>query len=551
MPITLNRSISDNIPVDPSKTVITGNGSQTVFNLTGQIPTINSNPNNLIVSLDGAIQEPNDDYTINNTTLTFTTPPDSGARIVVIARNSPYTYAANVPGDATVTGDKIVAGSVTPAKLSTGAPFWNTSSNVALGHTSPATNLHLNYSNYGAILLGANNSTGFTITKETPANTFNIWTGAIGSGTNRLCMTSSGDIGIGGITSPQSKLDVYGTIGFGLRSGGQNQPGYLSNIWSNTDGYRFFTLGSSYFNGTSWITNPNASFGSNNVCVIEGDTSGVSVFLNSSTGNTQRTDSTATFESFEKVRINMNGTIDVKNNAIVNCASVADAWVMAAPWDVRSNVIAPNNMRIRPIPSTNFVEWEQDIVNAWTDSSVGLVYYINKSNTLEPFAGVNAVSRPNGLAGVRIQLVEIIQNTPKSIMRCRLLDGPVTNIQTLFGTGGGNGFLYSTNGIIDSYNVSNFIKYGTGDYAITFVNNMADRNYAAVGCAGHHYNGGGALILSFDNTNVTAVAPNLQNHQRRTSSLIRFTTRYVVNNGVYDPHNLSVVIFGSSLQDNF
>lgn len=542
---SINRLLSDNIPVDPSKNTFTGNGSQTVFNLTGQIAAGSTNPSNLIVSLDGAIQEPGDDYSINNSTLTFTTAPDSGAKVVIVSRNSPFTYATNLPGDGTVTSAKIVAGNVTPDKLSTGAPFWNSSSNVALGHSSPATNLHLNYANYGAILFGNNNANGFHITKESSDNTFNIWSGAIGSGTNRLRIMPSGNIGLGGIDA-QARVHLRGnSVGTAI---GNNSAG----LWLETTNPHQSILEIEDYrvaNGNSWGTagyriqqRTDASFQA--YIQFNGNNDhGISIGTGSSTLNGHSVP--------ERIRITQDGTIDVRNNPIVNCASVADAWVMAAPWDVRSNVIAPNNTRIRPIAGTNFVEWEFDPINTWTDSSVGLVYYINRSSTLEPFAGVNAVSRPNGLAGVRLQLVEIIQNAPKSIMRCRLMDGPVTNIQTLFGTGGGNGFLYSTNGIIDSYNVSNFIKYGTGDYAITFVNNMADRNYAAVGCAGHHYTGGGALILSFDNTNVTAVAPNLQNYQRRTSSLIRFTTRYVVNNAVYDPHNLSVVIFGSSLQDNF
>lgn len=548
---SLNRLLSDNLPVDPSRNVFTGNGNQTVFNLSGQIAAGSTNPSNLAVSLDGAMQEPVDDYSINNSTLTFTTAPDSGARVVVISRNSPFTYATNLPGDGTVTSAKIVAGNVSQDKLSTGAPFWNSSGNVALGHSSPTTNLHLNYSNYAAILMGANNSTGFLLTKETPSNTFNIWAAPAGSGPLRLRMNSSGDVSLGAI-DPQNKLDVHGTIGFGLRSGGANQPGYLSNIWSATHGYRFFTLGSTYFDGTNWITNPNASFGSNNVCVIEGDTSGVSVFLNSSTGNTQRTDSTATFESFEKIRINMNGTIDVKNNPIVNCASVADAWMMGYPAVVQSNTIASNTMRLRPVAGTSFVDWEHDTVNFWNNRYIGVVYYINKSNTFEPFAGVNSVTRPNGLRGVRIQLMEIIQNAPKSIMRCRLLDGSVTNIQTLFGTNDGSGFLYSSQGIIDSYNVATFIRYGVGDYGITFVTPMANRNYAAFGNAGDNNGGTANMVVNFDFTNNgTPVPPDVAYYSRRTENLLRFCTRYGNNNVAYDVSNINILVFGSSLQDNF
>jgi hypothetical protein len=292
MSSTRARILADNIPVDAVTTKFFGNGSTTNFTINGSVGLLN--PNNLIVALDGAIQEPGDDYTVNTNTISFSTPPDDGAKVVVVYRNAPFTTTSIVPTSNTVTNASIQLNAVTPEKLSIGAPVWNTSGSIALGHSSPATNLHLNYSNYAAILMGANNSTGFLFTKETPSNTFNIWAAPAGSGPLRLRMNSSGDVSLGAI-DPQHKLDVHGTIGFGLRSGGGNQPGYLSNIWSATHGYRFFTLGSTYFDGTNWITNPNASFGSNNVCVLVGDTEGggnggFKFYANNSTENTQRTD---------------------------------------------------------------------------------------------------------------------------------------------------------------------------------------------------------------------------------------------------------------------
>ena len=549
-----NRLLSDNIPVDPSKNTFTGNGSQTVFNLTGQIAVGSTNPSNLIISLDGAIQEPGDDYTVNNSVLTFTSAPDSGVRVVVVSRNSPFTYATNLPGDGTVTSAKIVAGNITPDKLSTGAPVWDTGFKVSLGgHGNPATGLHMNYANYAAILLGPNaTSNSFHITKETNS-TLNIWTGLVGSGTNRLCMTSSGDIGIGGITSPQSKLDVHGTIGFGLRSGGGNQPGYLSNIWqAGTAGYRFATLGSSYFDGTNWITNHNASFGSNNVSVINVDTSGISLNLNAGTGNTQRTDSSATFNSFERLRINTNGTIDLKNNPVINCTSAAAAWVSFAGLNgfwTTSN--AGNNQTLTPYSGTTRVDWTIP-ANGWWGLYLGMVYYINVGNNFAPLGGVSSVGpRPNGLRGVRIRLVEIIQNSPVSIARCEFLDGTASNSVVRTGTGDTAGFSYVASPIYESYNVSSVTRNDTGDFYINFITPMPNRNYTIVASSSMD-DGSYSTVVTTDQTGSgTAVVPNIAYYERRDTNRVRINVRRAdLGNPKQQTYHVNVAIFAASGQDN-
>jgi hypothetical protein len=93
---------------------------------------------------------------------------------------------------------------------------------IGAGASSPAAMLHINSSNYGILQLGNNaNNQGFTISKESSDNTFNIWTNDIGSGVNRFKIEQDGDItmaanggsvGIGGAPNASYKLDVAGNI---------------------------------------------------------------------------------------------------------------------------------------------------------------------------------------------------------------------------------------------------------------------------------------------------------------------------------------------------
>jgi ABC-type uncharacterized transport system ATPase component len=58
----------------------TGNASTTAFTLTLDPATAN----NIIVYVDNIIQEPTQNYTLSGSTLTLTSAPHSGARVVVM-----------------------------------------------------------------------------------------------------------------------------------------------------------------------------------------------------------------------------------------------------------------------------------------------------------------------------------------------------------------------------------------------------------------------------------------------------------------------------------
>ena len=82
--------------------------------------------------------------------------------------------------------------------------------NIGIGNSSPITQLHLNANGYAAVYLGNNDSTGFHVTKETTDNSFNIWSGTFGSGTNRFKIDSVGNVSISGNTNVSGTITASG-----------------------------------------------------------------------------------------------------------------------------------------------------------------------------------------------------------------------------------------------------------------------------------------------------------------------------------------------------
>lgn len=106
--ITFNKLAPSNF----SYNTFTGNGTQTAFTLS-QTAIL---PQHLIVTVAGVPQTPDGTtYTVSGTTLTFTSAPDAGAKIVVRFYASPISIGT--PSDNTVSTVKIQDAAVTPAKL--------------------------------------------------------------------------------------------------------------------------------------------------------------------------------------------------------------------------------------------------------------------------------------------------------------------------------------------------------------------------------------------------------------------------------------------------
>jgi hypothetical protein len=100
-----------------------GTGSQTVFTL----PAPASSAAAIEIVVNNVQQSPYDgSYSVSGSTLTFSEAPSSGTNnVYVIYRDQ--TFMSTVPAD----------GSVTPAKLSTGRPYWDSNGNVGINTSSP------------------------------------------------------------------------------------------------------------------------------------------------------------------------------------------------------------------------------------------------------------------------------------------------------------------------------------------------------------------------------------------------------------------------------
>lgn len=190
------------------------NGVTTTFALTvgGQSITPVTT-NQLVISVGGVMQNPTNDFYISGSNIVFTTAPASG-----------LTFFGTLLGTA-LSLNTIADGSVTPLKLSTGGPSWNTGGDVVITGTGTT-----------ALLVNGNARVTGILTVGSSSITLNGSTDQINVGTG-LTLSSTGivagiatintelDIGIGGTVltafsstgriglgtgTPASKLDLFG-----------------------------------------------------------------------------------------------------------------------------------------------------------------------------------------------------------------------------------------------------------------------------------------------------------------------------------------------------
>lgn len=97
------------------------NGSTQTFSLAvSGIALTPANAQQLLVVLGGIVQEPIVDYTVSGSSITFTDPPAAGLNISIVSLGP------------AVPVNTVIDGTITPAKLSTGGPVWNTAGGLVV-----------------------------------------------------------------------------------------------------------------------------------------------------------------------------------------------------------------------------------------------------------------------------------------------------------------------------------------------------------------------------------------------------------------------------------
>ena len=269
------------------------NGSTQTFALTSNSAPFHAvSARSLIVVLGGIVQKPQVDYTVDGANITFTVAPVSG--LTFGARN---IYGLNYL-------DNVNDGVITPAKLSTGGPSWNTSGTVTVSGDLNVTgsfnsgtqglfwqdNEPANFGNDNDLKIFHNGSASFI--QDTGTGPLYIEGNEItikeyGTGTTFATFNSTG-VGIG-TTNPIARLDVASGIYQSVRT-------YLPSITDTYHLYRGTPDGVGYehtkvFSGRDSLT---YNYGSYLAFYTEGKNSGT-------------TDDTST----ERLRINSIGNVGI------------------------------------------------------------------------------------------------------------------------------------------------------------------------------------------------------------------------------------------------
>jgi hypothetical protein len=201
----------------------TGNGSTKTFTLTDTPYS----PNSVLVVVDGITQTSGTNYNVTGNTLTFdvapTASPDNGSNVTVVHLGFS-------------SGNKAVMdASITPVKLSTGGPSWDTSSNLtvngrfAIGSSAAGTSSPLEVFSTGTstsfrgniVSILRSNGSGRAVTTRLSDSVANStdWS-MVGStarfslnGVDAIQYNASGQVSVGTVTSiaPSTLLSVFGT----------------------------------------------------------------------------------------------------------------------------------------------------------------------------------------------------------------------------------------------------------------------------------------------------------------------------------------------------
>jgi alpha-tubulin suppressor-like RCC1 family protein len=170
------------------------NNSTTIFPLTvGSVAVSPVTTNQLLISVGGVMQNPTDDYSVSGSNIVFTTAPTNG-----------LTFFGTLLGTA-LPLNTIADGSVTPVKLSTGGPLWNTSGGVYISGITTITNASGTVTigiGTTALLVEGNARVTGILTVGSSSITLNGSTNIINVGTGLTL--SSGGINVTGVVTATS-----------------------------------------------------------------------------------------------------------------------------------------------------------------------------------------------------------------------------------------------------------------------------------------------------------------------------------------------------------
>lgn len=111
----------------PAIDYFSGNGSTVAFTLSRPVASVAQ----VQVVVNNVAQNPSTAFTVSGNTITFTGAPSSGTNNIYVQYTSPITQVI-APGQGTVGATQLVDGSITPAKMSSGAPSWSALGGVSL-----------------------------------------------------------------------------------------------------------------------------------------------------------------------------------------------------------------------------------------------------------------------------------------------------------------------------------------------------------------------------------------------------------------------------------
>lgn len=205
------------VSTDFPKDKFSGNGSTTAFTMSIAPASVNS----VLVIVSGITQSP-DTYTISGTTLTFSAAPPTGTDNILV-RHLGVAGTPNTPSAGSVVTSSIADSNVTPAKLSTGSPSWDSSGNLSFnsGYGSVATaygcRAWVNFNGTGTVAIRASgnvssitdNGTGdYTVnfTTAMPDANANVVGTAQRANTNHCILSIRGNSAYDSITSTSARV---------------------------------------------------------------------------------------------------------------------------------------------------------------------------------------------------------------------------------------------------------------------------------------------------------------------------------------------------------